>query len=727
MKIRTKLIGVMIALNLAGIGILTVITLRFAQAEITSLVNQNAINIADKGGGDVKAWMELYMNEARALAHVMEQYERIEVSQRRALFDIMLQSVLLTNPDLVGVWSAWAPNALDGLDAQYMNTPGTDISGRYVPIWSRDSSGRPLVVPLTKYDTTAYYTGPMQTGKEYVLDPYTYPILGKEILMTSLCIPIKNKGKVVGIVGIDIELTKIQSLVAANKPFGNGFALVYSNQGIVAAHYEPSRIGKVITDTEQDMCGSYMDGMLQAVKNGSSYTYSLYSPRMQSNMYIYSDPFTIGESTTPWSYVVGFSERTVMAPIAELVTLSLIIAIIILLSLSIAAFFLARSITRPIHYTMTMLKDMGGDLTRRLDITSRDEIQDMGGIFNQTFETTKNLVAVIKDKTGSLSHTGTELAANMTETAAAITEITANIQSLQHQTAAQTTGITESRIAMAHIMSAIDKLNGHIADQVVSVSTSSSAIEEMLANIQSVVQTLIKNTNNVKILEEASEIGKNGLSTVSGEIQGIARESEGLLEINAVMENIASQTNLLSMNAAIEAAHAGEAGKGFAVVADEIRKLAESASEQSRTTATMLKKIKAAIDTMTLSANEVLNRFEAIEHGVKIVSEQELNIRAAMEEQQTGSQQILEAVSRLKDITALVKHGAADMASQGKEVIRESSHLEQITHEIDQGMHEMVSGTGQIAAAVNRVNTISGENKNDIDELSLEVSKFKVT
>jgi len=198
------------------------------------------------------------------------------------------------------------------------------------------------------------------------------------------------------------------------------------------------------------------------------------------------------------------------------------------------------------------------------------------------------------------------------------------------------------------------------------------------------------------------------------------------LEINSVMENIASQTNLLSMNAAIEAAHAGEAGKGFAVVADEIRKLAESSSEQSKTIGTVLKKIKDSIDKITLSTNNVLNKFEAIDTGVKTVSEQEEVIRNAMEEQGEGSKQVLDGVSHLNDITRQVKSGSNEMLSGAKEVIQESTNLERVTQEITSGMNEMASGADQINVAVNHVNEISIKNREGIDTLMKEVSRFKV-
>jgi methyl-accepting chemotaxis protein len=248
----------------------------------------------------------------------------------------------------------------------------------------------------------------------------------------------------------------------------------------------------------------------------------------------------------------------------------------------------------------------------------------------------------------------------------------------------------------------------------------------MLANIQSVTQTLVKNGENVKELIDASEMGRGGLQEVATDIQEISKESEGLLEINAVMENIASQTNLLSMNAAIEAAHAGEAGKGFAVVADEIRKLAENSGEQSKTISTVLKKIKDSIDKITKSTDAVLNKFEAIDGGVKTVSDQEENIRNAMEEQNAGGQQILEAIGRLNEITQMVKGGSAEMLEGSKEVSHESKNLELVTQEITNGMNEMAGGADQINGAVEHINVISGKNKENINTLVEAVSRFKV-
>jgi len=213
---------------------------------------------------------------------------------------------------------------------------------------------------------------------------------------------------------------------------------------------------------------------------------------------------------------------------------------------------------------------------------------------------------------------------------------------------------------------------------------------------------------------------------VASDIQEISRESEGLLEINAVMENIASQTNLLSMNAAIEAAHAGEAGKGFAVVADEIRKLAESSSDQSKTIGTVLKKIAESIRKITDSTENVLKKFEAIDSGVRTVSDQEEIIRNAMAEQGEGSKQILQGVGNVNEITRQVKAGSEEMLEGSKEVMNESRNLEMITQEITGGMNEMATGADQVNVAVNNVSTLSVKTTEGIGKLMREVSRFKV-
>jgi methyl-accepting chemotaxis protein len=381
---------------------------------------------------------------------------------------------------------------------------------------------------------------------------------------------------------------------------------------------------------------------------------------------------------------------------------------------------------RDINVILREISAGEGDLTKRIAIKKHDEIGELAAHFNLTLDKIKDLIAAIKIQTANLSGVGNDLALRMEETAGAVTKITTNIQNIKTRMISQSASVTETSATMEQVTANIDKLNTTVEEQSASVSQSSSAIEEMLANIQSVTSTLIKNAKNVEELTASAEQGRTGLGEVSQEIGEIAKESAGILEINSVMQNIASQTNLLSMNAAIEAAHAGEAGRGFAVVAGEIRKLAEDSGTQSKTISAVLKKIKAEIDRISVSTNTALEKFAVIDNGIKTVSGQEFHIRNAMEEQGLGSQQILEAVERLNEITQRVKQNSLEMLTGSREIIKESRRLENVTQEISGGINEMAGDAGLINTAIGGINGISNSNRTYITALAAEVSKFKI-
>ena len=442
-------------------------------------------------------------------------------------------------------------------------------------------------------------------------------------------------------------------------------------------------------------------------------------------VFICSEPISLAD----WNLVTIIPVDAVFADVNRVTRNSIFISAGTLLFFILILSLVIRKIVSPIKYVSNQLKAISegeGDLTKHITVSSNDEIGDLTRYFNRTLEKIKAMVVIIKNRTCTLSDIGTELASNMAQTAQGIARITNSIHSIKSGAAHQSVTIVNTQMTMEQIVGMIDTLNAHVDSQGVKVQESSEAIESIIGNIQAVTETLNRNTASLKDLAEASEIGKTGLQEMSLDIQEIARESAGLLEINGVMENIAGQTNLLSMNAAIEAAHAGEAGKGFAVVADEIRKLAESSGEQSKTIAAVLTHIKGSIDKITNSAKGVLDNFEAIDLGVKTVSEQAAAIRNAMDEQNLRGRKIVDVIETLEESTRVVKTGTAEMLENSKSIINESRSLGDVTDKIAHERDGVVDDMDKINFSVTRINTISGENKESIDVLVAEVEKFKV-
>ncbi|MBQ8678440.1 MAG: HAMP domain-containing protein [Treponema sp.] len=402
------------------------------------------------------------------------------------------------------------------------------------------------------------------------------------------------------------------------------------------------------------------------------------------------------------------------------------ISTVLLIVLSIIISF---KITKPIKEFSAVLKDISegeGDLTRKIEVSSRDEIGEMAEYFNNIFAKIRQLVATVQNQSNMLGSVGSNLSSNMTETAAAINQISANIKSIKSQTINQAASVTETSSTMEQISMGISRLNSLIGEQSSNISQSSSIINSLIQNIDGATKTLIHNTENINRLAETSESGKVALDKITHAIEEVANESRSLMEISSVIQNIASETNLLAMNAAIEAAHAGETGKGFAVVADEVRKLAESSSAQTKTIESALKKITASISVVTAYSTEVVEKFTSIEQEVNNVSNQEERIRSTMEQTSENSKEVLHSITMLNDITQKVQKSSVEMLEGSNQITHEAKNMNTITQEITGGMNEMATGADQITEAVNTVNTLTVDTQNSINALNTEVNKFKV-
>ena len=319
-----------------------------------------------------------------------------------------------------------------------------------------------------------------------------------------------------------------------------------------------------------------------------------------------------------------------------------------------------------------------------------------------------------------------DLVSNMDSTRNNVASITESLQSIKSEIENQSAGVAESNSSIEQIMGNIRSLNNAIEAQAAGVTQSSAAVEEMVANVSSVSQILEKNSEVVALLSDASEKGQQQVRTAVETAESVLQQSTGILQASSIIQNIASRTNLLAMNAAIESAHAGEAGKGFAVVAEEIRKLAEQSSSQSKAIDENLHSLSDAISNITTDIGHVKVAFENIYELSQKVREQETVIANAMEEQNAGNQQVLEAMHAISDSTAEVKNGSAEMLIGGEQILKEMQNLSEVTRVISETMNQINDFSTHISDAVAITTASTNSTKQSVTGLLDELDTFKL-
>lgn len=556
-----------------------------------------------------------------------------------------------------------------------------------------------------------YFQAIMQQGKDvYIDNPVTSKTSGQTIVHISRAAKVNGKTK--GFFCAVVNINHLSVLLDDVNMGENGLAILVSgdNQQIAKSG------AKDLIDVDLDVSifkdpKNKDDGWINIPNMGNVYKIARAVPYTQ------------------WSIVFLIKESSITDIVNGMVNYIVIFSALLIILVIIAIAIVVSRAIKPLSIVEKNINDIAtgnADLTKRIDLNANNEIGRVVDGFNKFTEKLQDIVSSIKQTKDGLVSAGLNLNQSTSDTAAAITEIIANIDSMGSSITTQSNSVTQTAGAVNEIAANIDSLNNMIESQSASVTQASAAVQQMIGNINSVSSSVGRMAVQFKELEEKSVIGLQLQAEVSNKMELIESESESLQEANAIIANIAEQTNLLAMNAAIEAAHAGEAGKGFSVVADEIRKLSENSTAQSNSIGNQLKKIIDSINETVAASEEAKQSFSAVSVGINETNALVQEISGSMAEQQEGSRQISEALSAMNDSTSEVRNASMEMAEGNKSILAEIQNLQEATYTMKSGMDEMSVGATQINKTGSELSGISDQMETSITTIGEEVDKFKV-
>ncbi|PZW98100.1 methyl-accepting chemotaxis sensory transducer with Cache sensor [Pseudomonas sp. 478] len=589
----------------------------------------------------------------------------------------LIRAQVATTPEILGVGISFEPNALDGADGSAIN--GADFTGNpkgrfAVYVSSMQNFVLDEKEMLDDGDPgKAWWNCPKKTRKACLIEPYTFELNGVATLTSSIAIPLLDGGKFIGVVSIDVPLSSLQNIAqkASTSLFeGLGQLTFVSAAGAVMGKSgDPAALGKSIKDLYPRKAADMFEG----AKSGKTLVHD--EPDSANVMLVV--PFSPIPNASQWMTIIEVPRAALMASVAAMQQImeqsnrrSIMVQVATGIGVTVAGTLLmgllAVSVTRPIRRVSAMLEAIAngeGDLTRRLSAERQDEMGVLVGWFNRFLDKLQPIMAEVSQSVLETRSTADQASSIATRTSSGMQQQLREVE--QVATAAHEMSATSQDVARNASMAATAARNGDIAAQ-----SCKATIETAAHSIQSLADHM------------------------SGAMTGVRQLSDSSEKIGSVLDvirTIAQQTNLLALNAAIEAARAGETGRGFAVVADEVRYLAQrtqdSVSEIQGVIESLQSGTREVVNAMQsqhlqadASAAQALEAVDALAHvsqNIEIMTDMNLQIASAAEEQSAVTEEVNRNVSAIRDVTgALVEQ--ADQSARISQSLNDLANQQQV-------------------------------------------------
>ncbi|MBB5018283.1 methyl-accepting chemotaxis protein/methyl-accepting chemotaxis protein-2 (aspartate sensor receptor) [Chitinivorax tropicus] len=678
MTLRTKVLIVSAIQVIIGFGIVisinSVNAYRDAVSQGMHLAKQDAENYAQKVSAELANARQL----PEYLASMLQGLEMANRPSREMVYQLMT-NLLTAAPQASGLWMLWEPNAYDGKDDEFrLDWPRHDPTGRFTPFISRVGSKIMVdsIIPIDQakqfeayrdklteyrppYEASGwgdFYSLPKQRQRDTIIEPFPYEVQDTKMVMSSITIAIKDKaGKFVGVAALDLPLSSLQQQIGGFKPFDTGYVTLLSHGGVYVVSNDPANLAKTI------QADAFPDGFLQKVQSGQTIQFE-----RDGWEHIYL-PIPLGNTGQFWSLGVSVPHAAIVESAKkarnDAILTGIIVVTIILGVLSLVLATLLQPLRR-LADTMRTLSSGQGDLTRRLPIHSQDEIGQTAEAFNRFMASLRDMFTDVSVQSQAVGHAASELGGSA--------------QKIEHATDHQAEASTSTAASVEQVTVSIQ----HIADSAREFEQTARTTGEQTHNGQQLASQV------------AGEISRASGSVfkLADTMGNLATQSQQVNTIVSVIKDIADQTNLLALNAAIEAARAGEHGRGFAVVADEVRKLAARTGEATIEIGRIVQAIQHDI---TQANGDMESTQRQIEEGVQLANQ----AADAMGAVKARTDELVGHVGIIANATREQAAASTDIARN----IEKISSMSQTNRDATEEMGRAVTQLEQLASSLNAI------------------------